>query len=294
MINRAFYIVLVAAMLAVTSCREKSIIPDDTLADIFHDAFVLNAYVGEQHINIDSLQIYEPIFAEYGYTTEDVVHTIGNFSRRKSARLGAVVEKAITRLEQESKVYAGKVVILDTIKNVAVRTSTRVVYSDSLVKATKRADSTKLRVNIFPVHRGHYSILYKYECDGDMEKYPRQAEFYFEDEHGFRRGYTSVVLREAGVVRRTLIARESDVRLVMKLGEFKKESHRKKEYPKGHSIKIEKLKVERKLDAEEAIDSLFRHYVDIRIFANDFLFKKDSVALSPDSTRVSTSSVGNR
>ena len=293
MIRRVFYTALVAVMLAVTGCRERRVIPDDTLADIFHDAFVLNAYVGEQHINIDSLQIYEPIFAKYGYTSEDVVHTIGSFSRRKSARLGTVVEKAISRLESESKVYSGKVVILDTIKNVAVRKSQRVVYKDSLIKANKRADSTQLRVNIFPVHKGHYSINYKYECEGDLDKYPRQAEFYFEDENGFRRGFTSVSLREIGNVRRTLIARESDVRLVMSLGEFKKAEHRKK-HPKGHSIKIEKLTVERKLDAEEAIDSLFRQYVEIRIFADGFPFKKDSLALSPDSTRVSTPSAGDR
>ena len=127
--------VLLVALLGVTGCAKKNIIPDNTLADIFHDAFVVNAYIGEEHINLDSLQVYEPIFNRYGYTAKDVVYTVGNFSRRKSARLGTVVEQAISRLERESKEYEKKVVILDTIRNVAVRSFTRTIYNDTLITA---------------------------------------------------------------------------------------------------------------------------------------------------------------
>ena len=45
--------VLLVALLGVTGCAKKNIIPDNTLADIFHDAFVVNAYIGEEHINLD-------------------------------------------------------------------------------------------------------------------------------------------------------------------------------------------------------------------------------------------------
>ena len=68
MIKRVVSILLLVAMLGITGCRKSTVIPDDTLADIFHDAFVVNAYIGEERINLDSLQIYEPIFARYGYT----------------------------------------------------------------------------------------------------------------------------------------------------------------------------------------------------------------------------------
>ena len=290
MIKKIAYVALAMAAMAFVSCTQKRIIPDDTLADIFHDAFVVNAYIGEERVNLDSLQIYEPIFNRYGYTSEDVVHTVGNFSRRKSARLGSVVEAAISRLEQESKIYAGKVVILDTIKSAAVRTFTRVIYRDSLIKSNKRADSVNMRVIVTPVTKGEYTINYSYKCNGDLEKHPRKAEFYFENEDGHRHGYTSVSMHMFGTVNRTLVANDSDVRLVMKLGEFEKKS---KNYPKDHSITIRNLKVTRKLREKDALDSLFKHYVDVKIFSNEFLYKKDSVALSADSTRVSTTSPGN-
>jgi hypothetical protein len=48
------------------------------------------------------------------------------------------------------------------------------------------------------------------------------------------------------------------------------------------------LTVTYKPKEEEAIDSLFKRYVDIKIFADGFLIKKDSLTLSPDTTRVST------
>lgn len=290
MIKKIGCAIVAMAAFAIVGCSQKSIIPDDTLADIFHDAFVVNAYIGEERVNLDSLQIYEPIFNRYGYTAEDVVHTVGNFSRRKSARLGSVVEAAISRLEEENKHYAGKVVILDTIKSVAVRTFTKVVYSDSLVRANKRADSVDMKVVIMPVSPGEYTISYGYKCEGDVEKTPRKAEFYFENEDGHRRGYATVSLRSFGTVNRTIFANDTDVRLVLKLGDFEKKS---KSYPKGHSITIRNLKVTRKLKEKDAIDSLFKQYVDVKIFANEFLFKKDSVALSADSTRVSITTPDN-
>ena len=103
---------VVSLLLGVSACRKHTVIPDSVLAEIFHDAFVANAYIGVESIDLDSLQIYEPIFERYGYTAKDVAYTVGNFSRRKSARLGTVVEQAISRLEKESKMYAKKVVVI--------------------------------------------------------------------------------------------------------------------------------------------------------------------------------------
>lgn len=304
MIKRA-----VSAMIAVimvvglTGCHKKRVIPDDTLANIFHDAFVVNAYVGEERINLDSLQIYEPIFEQYGYNANDVIYTVGNFSRRKSARLGSVVERAIARLEQENKYYAQKVVILDTIQNVAVRTFTRTIYKDSLIRVVKRADSTKLHIEISPICPGEYSISYNYKCEGDIHKYPRKAEFYFEDD-GFRSGHTSVSLNQAGNVKRTLIARKAEEKMVLNLGPIdKREQERRskenkqkkslrhdskqKEAPTKPVITIRNLEVIYRPKTEQAVDSLFARYVDVKIFADEFLAKKDSLALSADSTRVS-------
>ena len=95
---------LATLMLLGAACSRHTVIPDEELAMIFRDAYLANAYISDQRVSTDSLRIYEPIFARYGYTTEDVHYTIGNFSKRKSARLSDVVERAIDLLEAEGKI----------------------------------------------------------------------------------------------------------------------------------------------------------------------------------------------
>ena len=281
-------IVLVAA-LTVFACNKRVVIPDDVLASIFHDAFLTNAYIESEGISLDSLQVYEPIFNRYGYTAEDVRYTVGNFSRRKSARLGTVVEQAIEQLEEESKVHAKQVVILDTIRNVAMRSYTRTVYTDTLIQARRRADSTRLRIVIEPVQLGNYHVTYKAECEDDLEKYPRQAEFYFEDKDGIRNGAALLTMRPKFSGNRTLVSRNEDnCRLIIELGNYKG-----KVRPKKQSLDIRNLKVVYKPNEEMAIDSLYERHLPIKIFVDGFLVKKDSLALSADSTRVSTATAHN-
>ena len=305
MIKRCFYILILVATLGTVGCQRKNIIPDDTLAAIFHDAFVVNAYVEDVRMNLDSIQIYEPIFNRYGYTSKDVLFTVGNFSRRKSARLGMVVEQAIARLEKENSEYKKRVVILDTIRNVAVRSFTQVVYNDSIIKATKRADSTLLRIEVSPIQFGEYRISYKYKNEDDIEKYPRTSEFYFIDENGHRNSFASVSLRENGMINRTLISRTNNRTLVLDLAKYdrKKEmtesaqkgkKRKKWRAPKTQNIEIQNLRVVYKPKEEAAIDSLFERYVNIKVFADGFLIKKDSVALSIDTEGVSASTTDNR
>jgi hypothetical protein len=289
-------------MLCGVGCNKKNVIPDDTLAEIFHDAFVANAYIEEERINLDSLQVYEPIFERYGYTAKDVIYTVGNFSRRKSARLGTVVEQAISRLEQESKIYAKKVVILDTINNVAVRSFTRTVYQDTLIKATKRADSTALKITISPIYQGEYSISYNYTYE-EFVQYPRSAEFYFNDESGYRNTTSTIPLRQSGLISRTLTPRGNQKELVLNLGKYigrqrtvvrnGKKKVIKVGPPKTQDLEIRNLKVVYKPTLDIAIDSLFERYVNIKIFVDGFLVKKDSLALSADTTRISTPTAPN-
>jgi hypothetical protein len=283
---------------SIVGCAKKNVIPDDTLAKIFHDAFVVNAYVDEMRMDVDSLHLYEPIFNKYGYTAKDVIYTVGNFSRRKSSRLGTVVEQAISRLEKESKAYAKKVVILDTIRNVAVRSYTRVIYKDSLISARKRADSTRLHIEISPVLQGEYSISYSYKSNDDMDKYPRNSEYYFIDENGHRNSFTSHSLRNNGIINRTLISRTNNRKLVVDLGKYNlpmvgKKKNKRARPPKKQDLDIRAFKVVYKPNEEAAIDSLFERYVNVKIFADGFLIKTDSLALSADSTRVSTAPAHN-
>lgn len=296
MIKRAFYSLLLVAMVAVTGCKERVIIPDDELADIFHDAFVVNSYIGEKHIDLDSLHVYEPIFQRYGYTAADVVHTVGNFSRRKSVRLGSIVEQAIARLEQESREYEKKVVILDTIRNVAVRTFKRTIYSDSLIVAKTRADSTKLFIEISPAPRGEYAVTYTYTCGDDLEKYPRNTECYFLDENGIQKSRAVFSLREKGTINRTIISKEDNPKLVLNIGKYTNSNSKdgkKTTPPKNQDVEVRNLKIVHKHSDEDAVDSLFKSYVDIKIFADGFLDKKDSLALSSDAAGVPASTASN-
>ena len=109
------------------ACARHKIIPDRKLAQIFHDAFLANAYIGSEQVDIDSLNIYEPIFAGYGYTTEDVA-------------------------------------VLDTIDNVARRSFTRTVYADSLIRVGSLRDTARLRFSV-DVRPGEYNLSLKYLVD---------------------------------------------------------------------------------------------------------------------------------
>ena len=155
--KRFIYILVSGLLLA---CSGYKIIPDEQLALIFHDAFLSNAYMQHRGMRPDSLNLYEPIFAKYGYTTADVQYTIGNFSKRKSARLSDVVEQAIKLLETEAEHLDREVSILDTIDNVARRTFRRTLYADSLVRVTRLRDTARLRFVFDSIRPGDYTIAF--------------------------------------------------------------------------------------------------------------------------------------
>ena len=156
---------LIAAATALGSCARDKVIPDEELARIFRDAYLINAYVSDRGVKLDSLELYEPVFSRYGYTAEDVRYTIGNFSRRKSAKLSDVVERSIRLLEEESAYYKYEVSVLDTINNVARRRFTRTVYSDSLIRATRIKDTARLRIRIPDIRPGEYRVSFDYLID---------------------------------------------------------------------------------------------------------------------------------
>ena len=145
------FALLIAAL--VPGCKRHTIISDEELALIFHDAFLANSLLQNRDARRDSLLVYEPIFERYGYTTEDVRYTIGNFSKRKSARLGDVVELAIARLEAEGELLNRAVAALDTVNNVAQRTTRRVIRRDSSIRVTSLKDTARLRIVLDSVDR---------------------------------------------------------------------------------------------------------------------------------------------
>ena len=98
------YIVIVL-MVVAASCRGPRTIPRDDLADIFHDMFLQD----QQIRNIPSLKrladtslVYEGIFREYGYTSDDYIYTVGKYIREPD-KFAKIFEKTADRLTREAK-----------------------------------------------------------------------------------------------------------------------------------------------------------------------------------------------
>ncbi len=272
-----FRITLLAALtLLAASCARHTIIPDDELALIFHDAFLTNAYTTNRNMQRDSLNVYEPIFAAYGYTTADVQYTIGNFSKRKSARLGDVVEAAIALLEQEGKYYEREVAILDTIDNVARRTFTRRLRSDSLIRVRSLKDTALLRMT-FDTRPGEFDIALKYLVDSldRNERGGLKASVWLERRDGSRMPFTTFTMRRnrEELFSRKISTDSSHVRLHLDIAAFE-------ERPRTPSVTVTDLSVDFTPEVGAAVDSLYEQQLDIRIFADEFFhaaIEKDSL-----------------
>lgn len=254
-----------AFVLLLSACARHKIIPDDTLAQIFHDAFLTNAYIGSEGVKTDSLRIYEPIFARYGYTTDDVHYTIGNFSKRKSARLGDVVELAIEMLEAEGKYYNREVAVLDTIDNVARRSFTRTVYADSLIRVGSLRDTARLRFSV-DVRPGEYNLSLKYLVDSlDRNEKGLRGVVWLERRDSTRTNVYTTTLRrdrQENFTRRFTVD-TTHRRLWVDFIEFRGK-------PQRPSLTVSDLKIDYTPETSAAVDSLYMQQLDIRIFADEF------------------------
>ena len=267
--------VVVVAFLAIACARHK-IIPDDTLAKIFHDAFLTNAYLDQEGIETDTLNFYEPIFEKYGYTIEDVRFTIGNFSKRKSARLGDVVEVAIDMLEKQGKLYEKEVAVLDTIDNTAQRLFTRTIYTDSLVRIKNLKDSTKRIIVIDDLRPGEYKVAFDYKIDSLDDNIMRKTGVWFEREDSTKLNTQQITLRKTAAIdqiARTLTFEEGAVRMVIDLYQVGKPSDkaRSKKKKKHTGLTVTNLRVIHIPTVKDAVDSLYAKQLVIKIFADEFL-----------------------
>ncbi len=258
--------------LILGGCARHTIIPDDKLALIFHDAFLTNAYLNTENVRPDSLRLYEPIFARYGYTTDDVYYTIGNFSKRKSARLGDVVERAIDLLEAEGKVYNREVAILDTIDNVARRTFTQTLLSDTMIRVSALRDTSRLSFTV-DVEPGEYDFTLRYEVDS-LDRNPRgmKATLWLERRDSSRSNLYTMTLRRNREERftRSFTTDSTHRRLHIHFLTFG-------ERPQRPSVTVRDLKLTHTPPTRTAVERLYEKQLDIRIFADEF-FRQ---ALSP-------------
>lgn len=257
------------------ACSHHKIIPDDRLALIFHDAFLANAYLGNRNLAQDSLNVYEPIFARYGYTTQDVQYTIGNFSKRKSARLGDIVEQAIDLLEAEGKFYNREVAVLDTINSVALRAARHTVRNDSLLRVRSLADTAKLSFT-FDVGPGEYEVRLRYLVDSlDLNARGLRSQMWLERDDSSRVQTYTVSLRrlDEGTLSRKFTADSTHRRLRIHLLTFS-------ETPRRPSFTVRDFRVTHTPPVQTAVRQLYEQQSGVRVFADEFFraaVPKDSI-----------------
>lgn len=259
---------LASMLLGITSCSGPKVIPDKDLVNIFHDAYIANAYISENVKNSDSLYIYEPIFERYGYTMEDLQHTIMTFTERKSAMLSDLMYEVNNRISAEAREEARKMVVLDTIDNIAKRTYTRTMYSDTLIRVKKLKDTTKLRITLEDIVPGEYTVSFNYLIDTLDENRNSRVEAYLVNRD------TQQVLRHT-----MMLSRYREAKYSRKFTTDTSHSklyinmyyHPTNEESKMPDITIRDFKIVRVLPTEQSVDSLYFHQLGLRMLNHNLM-----------------------
>lgn len=267
---------MLVAALIVVACSGPKVIPDSVLADIFHDAFLVNAYTSEAKITTDSLYIYEPIFQRYGYTVEDLQHTLTTINQRKSSRISNIMKDVSNRLEQEYKAEQRKIVVLDTIDNYAKRAYTRTMYSDSLIRVKKLRDTSKLRISLKDMVEGEYTVSFDYYIDTLDENRNSRVEAYLivnDTTHQLRHTMMLSRYRNGSYTRKFKVDTQHKELFVNMY------YHPKNEESKLPDITIRNFKIVRILPTELSVDSLYMEQLNLQIFNHDLMtsFTRDTV-----------------
>lgn len=270
----------VAALFA--SCRGYKQIPEETLADIFKDMYVLNAYMERNNMNLrfDSVDIYGPLIGKYGYTAEDFRQTITDATKRKSFRLTDIVEAAIAKLEAEQAAVTERVRVLDLIDSMAYAVSRREVFRDSLITIRSLADSAALTLRV-PLEEGagKVDITYYYLIDSlDGNKNLTNRHALLTDDSLVRSSSTLRMLSGRRIKHNVVLSGGEDVtELAVKFGNYP-------EKPKRMHLTIDSLVVVYQPPLEEARRVLSHEYgyrlmIDDREYEEYYAPKADSRAL---------------
>ena len=270
--KHTFTILLLAVVALLTACNKPKEIPDKDLGAIFRDAMLVNAYLAiNPGTNLDSLRVYEPIFARYGYTAEDVQYTVHNFSRRKSAHLSDVAEYMILLLDREANALNLQVAKLDTVENVARRRFTQVLYADTDIDVRKEADSSLLRYVVEPVYTGTYNIDASYTLDSLDKATGRRYRIYFERRDSTQRSIANGIVQRrkgASFSHRYEVRPEDStyVRLVIDMAHFNDSKN------KGTTrMQIHNMKITYTPPVERCVELLFNEQSDMRIFSDTLI-----------------------
>lgn len=286
-------VIIAIIALIVAACSGPKVIPDKILADIFHDAFLANAYTTEANIATDSLYVYEPIFKRYGYTMDDLQHTLTTINERKSSRISDIMYEVSRKLEEEYRVEQRKIIVLDTIDNYAKRVYTRTVYSDSLIRVKKFRDTTKLQIRLKDLIKGEYTVSFDYLIDTLDENRNSRVEAYVvinDTTHVLRHTMMLSRYRNGSYTRKFSIDTQHKELYVNMY------YHPQNEESKLPDITIRNFKIVRVLPTEISVDSLYLEQLNLSIFNHDLMtaFTRDTVKIieQRDSTLIDSLSHG--
>ena len=265
-------LLLVASMLF--SCRRARIIPDRQLGQIFHDAMLVNAYLQHKRnsVELDSMNIYEPILAKYGYTKEDMHYTLNNFARRKSASLNSVADVMINSLDNESDALNERVAVIDTIDNVARRRYIQTLLQDTAIVAEVEADSSLLQIVIPHAQKGNYRIEATYTLDKEDKGIGRRYAVSWMHDDSLIRDISNQPIargRKGRVAFDAWLAEGDSAANCMKI-DFTRFNLRKNRQ-KLTKLTIHDIKVTYTPPLDECIERLFAEQSQLRIFADTML-----------------------
>ncbi len=117
---------LLAALLVFAACDKPKNIPDDKLTAIVGDLFLANAYWdihGDYRFIRDSIDIYSPIFEQYGFTPKDFMFTIENLSKRKSVKFTDILQAALDTLQAGGRPWFDAIARRDSVNKIAAELS---------------------------------------------------------------------------------------------------------------------------------------------------------------------------
>lgn len=167
-------------------CSRKTIIPDSDLERITREMFLVNAYANAEKMKTDSLDIYTPILERYGYTQDDFFNTLANFQKRKSARLGDVIEASIASLERLAEGYEQKLRNLRYVDSLAKAQCAQEVLWVEHIAVKRLKDTTKLQLTL-PIHdSGEYVVSYHYYIDSLDKNQRLQSNHAIYNKEGIR------------------------------------------------------------------------------------------------------------
>ncbi len=272
MMKHIFTIAILLLAALTTACNKPKVIPDKQLGQIFRDAMLVNSYLSiKDGTKTDSMRIYEPIFASYGYTAEDVQYTIHNFSQRKSANLSDVAEYMILLLDREANALNLQVAKLDTIENVARRRYTQTILDKKDISIRKEADSSLMRFIIEPIQAGNYHINASYTLDSLDKSSGRRYRIYFEREDSTTRIFANGYIyrrKESNFEHRVDVDEEATTykRLVVEMSHFAD-----KKLQKPTKMQIHNITIKHTPPTEECVERLFHDQSGVRIFSDSLI-----------------------